>query len=314
MAVFLVTGGAGFIGSNIANRLLNDNHTVRIVDNFSTGRRVNIEPFLNNPNFELIEGDICDIDTMKRASQGVRCIFHEAAIPSVPRSVEDPWGSHKANSEGTLTVLTAARDAGVKRVVFASSSSVYGDIGKEDEGKKPKSESLPTSPLSPYAATKITGEAYCKAFFHSYGLETVMLRYFNIFGPRQDPKSQYASVIPLFATAIRNGKSPIIFGDGLQTRDFTYVDNVVDANILAAEAEGAGGKAFNIACGGNISVLTLFHAIKEALGGDVEPRYEPPRLGDVKHSMADISLARETLSYEPKVDFEEGIRRTMKCY
>jgi nucleoside-diphosphate-sugar epimerase len=312
MALVLVTGGGGFIGSHIVDRMLQEGHAVRVLDNFSTGRRENLAHLEGNPNVEIIEGDICDQDLMSQVMEGVAYVSHQAAIPSVPRSVQDPWGSHRANSEGILRVLMTAKEAGVRRVVFASSSAVYGDVDDGRGGQRPKEESLPSAPLSPYAATKLTGEAYCSAFYHSYGLETVSLRYFNIFGPRQDPTSHYASVIPRFIRALKAGKRPTIFGDGHQTRDFTYVDNVVEANRLAFSAPRAPGRAINVACGQSISVLHLLQTTAEILGLPAAAEFGPPRPGDVRHSRAAIARAKDLLDYSPSVMFTEGIRRTVE--
>jgi UDP-glucose 4-epimerase len=312
MARFLVTGGGGFIGSHLVDRLLSDGHEVRVIDDFSTGRRENLSHLAGHPSLEVIEGDICQEWLLGRAMEGVHYVLHQAAIPSVPRSVEDPWTSHRVNAEGTLKVLIKAKEAGVKRVIFASSSSVYGNV--EGEEIRPKRENLPPSPLSPYAATKLTGEGYCRAFFASYGLETVVLRYFNIFGPRQDPSSHYASVIPRFASALKEGRPPTIYGDGRQTRDFTFVENVVEANLRACFAEEAPGRVFNIACGRSISVLQLLEAMSRVAGVKPTPEFAPPRPGDVRHSLADITLAEGFLGYRPKVDFEEGLRRTLSHF
>jgi UDP-glucose 4-epimerase len=314
MAMFLVTGGGGFIGSNIVDRLLQDGHQVRVLDNFSTGRRSNLEHLAEESTLEIIEGDICDPETLAKAVTGVHYILHQAAIPSVPRSVQDPWTSHRVNTEGALRVLMAAKEAGCERVVFASSSSVYGDLGDGKSETQAKGETLATAPLSPYAATKLAGEGYCRAFYHSYGLETVVLRYFNIFGPRQDPTSQYASVIPRFATALTQGKRPVIYGDGHQTRDFTYVENVVEANLKACFAEGAAGLVFNIACGKGTSVLHLLTTMAEILGVETDPEHAPPRPGDVRHSRADITNAKGILGYAPRVSFAEGVRRTLEAF
>ena len=305
--MYLVTGGAGFIGSNLVEHLVRAGEKVRVIDNFSTGKRENLSSIPGQ--FEFVEADIRDLEAIRPAFEGVEFVLHQAAVPSVPRSVEDPVTSHEANVTGTVNVLLAARDAGVKRVVIASSSSVYGN-----NPRLPKHEEMVPQPLSPYAASKLATEGYALAFFHVYGLETVCLRYFNVFGPRQDPKSQYAAVIPKFITAMLNGKPPTIYGDGEQTRDFTYVENVIQANLKAAHADGAAGRVFNIACGQRISINELVRILNEILGTDIEPVYDEPRPGDVKHSLADISAAREVLGYEPEVDFAEGLRRTVKWY
>ncbi len=311
--MFLVTGGGGFIGSHLVDRLVEEGRRVRVLDNFSTGRWENLVHLAGDPRLQVVEGDICEPEILSRAMDNVVYVLHQAAIPSVPRSVEDPWTSHLVNAEGTLRVLLAARRAGVKRLVFASSSSVYGDAEGGDSGTRAKKESLAPAPLSPYAATKLAGEGYCRAFYHSYGLETVVLRYFNVFGPRQDPTSQYASVVPRFAEALLEGRRPLIYGDGRQTRDFTYVENVVEANLLACFSEGAVGKLINVACGRSVSVMKLLQTMAKALRVETAPEFAPPRPGDVRHSRADISLARKLLGYDPEVSFEEGIRKTLEA-
>ena len=303
MATYLVTGGAGFIGSNIVEALIERGHAVRVVDNFLTGRRENLEPFAGR--FELVEGDIRDLDLMRSVVRGCDYVLHQAALPSVPRSVEDPLTAHAINVDGTLNVLVAAREEGVKRVVFASSSAVYGESPVEA-----KHEDLPPMPVSPYGASKAAGEAYMSAFSAVYGLQTVALRYFNVFGPRQDPNSQYAAVVPLFVRALLDGRPPTIFGDGEQSRDFTYVANVVEANLLAAAAPEAAGKVINVACGGSVSVNRLAAVLAGILGVSIEPVHADPRPGDIRHSLADISRARALLGYEPRVGLEEGLRRT----
>lgn len=307
MATYLVTGAAGFIGSNIVEELLERGESVRAIDDFSTGRRENIAPFLDR--IELFEGSLNDEETLALAVDGVDYILHQAALPSVPRSVSDPLASHEANATGTLRLLIAARDAGVKRLVFASSSSVYGD-----SPELPKHEEMPARPRSPYAVNKLAGEEYCKVFTLVYGLPTVALRYFNVFGPRQDPKSQYAAVIPAFITAALEGRRPIVHGDGLQTRDFTYVQNVVAANLLACEAPDAAGNAINIACGERISLLDLLAEIGRITGRTIEPVFDPARPGDVKHSLADISKAERLLGYRPVVSFAQGLERTVEYF
>lgn len=303
----LVTGGAGFIGSHLVRRLLEDGYNVRILDNFATGSRDNVLPILDD--IDLIEGDIQSYERVHNAVRGCELVFHEAALPSVPRSIQDPLTSNASNVVGTLNLLLAARDEEVRRVVFASSSSVYGS-----NPELPKHEAMATLPISPYAVAKQAAEAYCRAFHQVYGLETVALRYFNVFGPNQDPLSQYAAVVPKFITALLEGRRPLVFGDGEQSRDFTYIDNTVDANMLAASAEGAAGEAFNIACGDRISLNDLLTEIRELTGTDLEAEYLDPRPGDVPHSLADISKAREILGFNPQVDLREGLSRTIEYH
>lgn len=300
---YLVTGGAGFIGSHIVDELVRRGETVRVLDNLATGKRQNLADALNR--IEFIEGSIIDPATVQRAMQGVDYVLHQAALPSVPRSVADPATSHEINVTGTVNVLIAARDAGVRRLVYAASSSAYGD-----SPTLPKREDMPTNPLSPYAVSKLAGEHYCRAFCQVYGLETVCLRYFNVFGPRQDPKSQYAAVIPKFIAMIRRGERPTIYGDGAQSRDFSYVANVVQANLLAATAPQAAGSVVNVACGQRHTLLDLVAALNRLLGTNLAPVFLPDRAGDVKHSLADISAAKELLGYEVLVPFEEGLGRT----
>ena len=305
---YLVTGGAGFIGSNIAEHLVGKGHTVRIFDNFSTGKRDNLRRVENKA--EIIEGDLSDLDRVRRAVAGACCVLHLAAIPSVHRSVENPRMTNESNIAGTLNVLLAARDAKCRRVVFSSSSSVYGDTPT-----LPKREDMPPSPLSPYAVHKITGEYYCRVFWRLYGLETISLRYFNVFGPRQDPQSQYAAVIPRFITAILKDESPTIFGNGKQTRDFSHIENIIDANLAACAApKEALGQAFNIACGGRISLLELLDTINSIVGKKIAPAFDPPRLGDVRDSQADISKAEKLLACKPRLNFTEGIKKTVAWY
>jgi nucleoside-diphosphate-sugar epimerase len=304
---FLVTGGGGFIGSHLVESLVNLGQDVRVLDNFLTGKRENLNAFIDK--IELIEGDIRDFETCERALDGVDYVLHQAALPSVPRSIADPVLTNAINVGGTLNILTASKGTKVKKVVFASSSSVYGD----DPGL-PKKEGKEGSPLSPYAVTKMVGEKYMRVFSEIYGLATVSLRYFNIFGPRQDPHSQYAAVIPNFITGIIKGDSPRIFGDGEQSRDFTYVANVVKANMLAVESEDISGEVFNVACGDRITVNTLFERIRNFLHKDIDPVYDKPRPGDVRHSFADISKASKMLKYEPVVSFEEGLGETIHWY
>jgi UDP-N-acetylglucosamine/UDP-N-acetyl-alpha-D-glucosaminouronate 4-epimerase len=301
----LVTGGAGFIGSHVVRRLLATGRGVRVLDNFSTGDRSNLLPVADQ--VDLIEGDIRDLRSVHDAVRGCGQVVHLAAVPSVPRSIDDPITTHQANADGTLNVLLAARDAGVSRLVFASSSSIYGAAVE-----LPKRESLRPLPISPYAVSKLAAENYCRSFFEVYGLETVALRYFNVFGPRQDPRSEYAAVIPKFIWAYRNGEPPVIFGDGDQSRDFTYVDNVVDANVVALQAPGVGGRVYNIACGTQVTLNALAASLRAATGVTLEPLHGPPRAGDIRHSIADISLARKDLGYEPVVTLEDGLRLTVK--
>jgi len=305
--VYLVTGGAGFIGSHICERLLRDGHAVRVLDDFSNGKEENLDGMRSE--IELFRGSVCDRDIIARAVKGAYVVFHQAALGSVPRSVADPLATHESNITGTLNVLLAARDLGVRKVVFASSSSVYGEtpVLLKHEDMKPE-------PVSPYALSKLSAEQYCGVFHRVYGFETVALRYFNIFGPRQDPESQYAAVIPKFITAILGGRRPVIFGDGLQSRDFTYVDNVVEANLLASESGGAAGRFFNVACGGRYSLLDLLARIKDILGSDIDPIHEAPRPGDVRDSQASIEAAKSVLGYKVLVDFDEGLRRTVEWY
>lgn len=302
----LITGGAGFIGSHIASRLIADGHEVRVLDNFSTGSRSNLALF--DGEFELIEGDMQSYERAHNAVQGCEVVFHQAALPSVPRSIQDPLTSNAANVVGTLNILLASRDSGVRRVVFASSSSIYGA-----DRTLPKQEDRAPMPISPYAVAKLASEGYCRSFSEVYGLETVALRYFNVFGPRQDPLSQYAAVIPRFITALLEGKAPVVFGDGEQSRDFTYIDNVVDANLRAADAAGVSGQTFNVACGERISLNRLLDEIRAIVGSEVEASYLDPRQGDVKHSLADISRARDQLGFAPLVDFNEGLLRTVEA-
>jgi len=307
MEKYLVTGGAGFIGSNIAEELVKRGHPVRIIDNFFTGKRENISSFLDK--IELIEGDIRDYDVCKRALEGVDFVSHQAALPSVPRSIEDPLLTTEINIKGTLNILLASREAKVKGFVFASSSSVYGD-----DPNLPKKEGNVGNPLSPYAISKLAGEKYCRVFSQIFGLSTVCLRYFNIFGPRQDPSSQYAAVIPNFINRMLKGESPTIFGDGEQSRDFTYVSNVVEANILASKAQGISGEIFNIAWGEKTTVNSLALNLNEILKEEISPSYDEPRPGDVRHSFADISKAKKMLKYEPLVSFGKGLKETVSWY
>jgi nucleoside-diphosphate-sugar epimerase len=300
----LVTGGAGFIGSHLTWGLLAGGHEVRILDSLYTGRRENLGEVIGD--VELIDGDIRDLEGTRRASKGCEAVFHLAAVPSVPRSIADPITTHEANATGTLNVLIAARDAGARRVVFASSSSIYGAAAE-----LPKRESTGPLPISPYAISKLAGENYCHSFFQIFGLETVALRYFNVFGPRQDPDSQYAAVVPKFIQAFRNGQTPTIFGDGEQSRDFTYVGNVVKANLTALARPGVAGRVYNIACGQRTTLNQLAAILREETGAAVAPAHGPPRDGEVRHSHADISLARRELGYEPAISLAEGLRLTI---
>jgi len=306
MAHYLVTGGAGFIGSHLCEELARRGHTVRVADSLITGKRSNLD---HVPGVEFLEGDLADLAFAQRAVQGVEYVLHQAAIPSVPRSVQDPISSNRANIDATLNTLVAARDAGVKRLVFAASSSAYGNTAT-----LPKHEDMPTGPLSPYALQKVVGEQYLKMFTGLYGLETVSIRYFNVFGPRQDPSSAYSGVISVFATALIEQRPPTIYGDGGQTRDFTYVANVVDGVLRACDAPGASGEVINVATGGRISLNDLYRTMREIVGGKAEPVYAAERAGDVRDSQADISKAKRLLGYEPSVSFEEGLRRTLEWY
>ena len=307
MRTFLVTGGAGFIGSHIAEALVKRGDRVRVFDNLSTGHRENLAPC--GDGVEFVEGDLTDAAKVAQVVKGVDCIFHEAALASVPRSVEAPLDTNAACVTGTLTLLDAARRAGVRRLVYAASSSAYGD-----RPTSPKHESDLPMPISPYGAAKLAAELYCRAFTATYGFETVALRYFNVFGPRQDPDSPYSAVIPLFMTALLSGKRPTIYGDGHQSRDFTFVANVVHGNLLAADAPNVAGQVFNVANGRATSLLSLISQLNELLGTKIEPIHAPARAGDIRESLADITAARQSLRYEPQVDFEEGLRRSIDFY
>ncbi len=303
MASFLVTGGAGFIGSHLAEELLRRGHTVRVVDSLITGKRQNLEVL---KGVEFLEGDLADMDVAQRAVKGMEYVLHQAAIPSVPRSVKDPITSNRANIDASLNTLVAARDGGVKRLVYAGSSSAYGDTPT-----LPKREDMPTAPLSPYALQKLVAEQYGQMFTKLYGFETVTIRYFNVFGPRQDPGSPYSGVISLFATSLLEGRQPVIYGDGEQTRDFTYIANVVDGVLRAVEAPQAAGEVINVATGGRISLNELLRTMQAIVGSSVKPIYKDGRAGDVRDSQADISKARELLGYVPKVSLEEGLTHTL---
>jgi nucleoside-diphosphate-sugar epimerase len=306
MASYLVTGGAGFIGSHLTEELVRRGHQVRVVDSLITGKRRNLD---HVKGVEFLEGDLAAADVARRAVDGVEYVLHQAAIPSVPRSVKDPLTSNEANVTGALNILVAARDAGVKRLVYAGSSSVYGDTPT-----LPKREDMPTNPLSPYALQKLVAEQYCQIFTRLYGFETVTTRYFNVFGPRQDPGSPYSGVISLFSSAILEGRRPIIYGDGEQTRDFTYVANVVDGVLRACEAPKAPGEVMNVATGGRISLNELLRVMNTICGTNAEPIYKEPRAGDVRDSQADISKAKALLDYKPIVAFEDGLRQTIDWF
>lgn len=309
MRTFLVTGGAGFIGSHIAQALLARGDRVRVLDNLSTGNPANIQ--LLGKNVEFIEGDITHEATVAAAVKGVDCVFHEAALASVPRSVADPLATHAACITGTLIMLNEARKSGVRRLVYAASSSAYGD-----QPTSSKRETDLPAPISPYGAAKFACESYCQAFSATYGFETVCIRYFNVFGPRQDPHSEYSAVIPLFITAMLAGQQPTVFGDGGQSRDFTFIDNVVHGNLLAADADAkqVSGRVFNVANGCSTSLLQLLGQLNELLGTKIAPIHKPARVGDVRESLADITQARTHLGYEPQVNFEEGLRRSIEYY
>ena len=306
MAFYLVTGGAGFIGSHIAEELVRRGERVRVVDSLITGKRHNLAHL---PGVEFIEGDLADIDVATRAVAGVDFVLHQAAIPSVPRSVLDPIASHRANVDASLNVLVAARDARVKRLVYAGSSSAYGE-----SETLPKTESMPTGPLSPYALQKLVAEQYCQLFTRLYGLETVTTRYFNVFGPRQDPSSPYSGVISLFISALCDGRPPTVYGDGEQTRDFTYVANVVDGVLRACHAENVSGQVINVATGGRISLNQLFRTVRDLVGAKQAPLYAETRAGDIRDSQADIEKARRLLGYQPTVSFEDGLKKTVEWY
>jgi UDP-glucose 4-epimerase len=307
MSICLVTGGAGFIGSHLVEALVERGRAVRVLDDFSTGSPANLEAVRDR--VEVIDGDITDLETVRAAMAGVEVVFHQAALASVPRSVANPLATHRACADGTLHVLLAARDAGVRRVVYAASSSAYGNAAR-----LPKTETDPTGPLSPYAAAKLAGENYCAAFSEVYGLETVRLRYFNVFGPRQSPDSPYAAVIPRFLEALTAGRAPVLHGDGRQSRDFTFVADVVQANLLAAAAPGVSGRVYNIACGRRTTLLELVEHLNRLLGTAIAPTHTPPRPGDVRHSQADIERARTDLGYRPTTDVATGLERCLEWW
>ncbi len=307
MEKFLVTGGAGFIGSNICKKLVSQRCFVRVVDNLLTGKKSNLADIIDK--IEFIQADMGDEDVARSAMKDIDFCLHQGALPSVPRSVDNPAATHRHCLNATFTLLLAARDAGIKRFVYASSSSAYGDTPT-----LPKIETMQPQPLSPYAAAKLAGEYYAKVFYEVFGLETISLRYFNVFGPHQDPTSQYAAAIPAFVTAILKDEQPTVFGDGEQSRDFTYVDNVVEANLLAAKAKKTSGEVINIACGQAITVNETIDIINELVGGNIKPIYTDPRPGDVKHSLADISLAKKLIGFKPKISFRQGFEKAIGWY
>ena len=307
MEKFLVTGGAGFIGSNICSRLVSQGCFVRVIDNLLTGKKSNLADIIDSIDF--IEADMGNEDAARSAMKNIDVVLHQGALPSVPRSVDDPAATHRHCVDATFTLLLAARDAGIKRFVYAASSSAYGDTPT-----LPKIESMPADPLSPYAAAKLVGEYYASVFYKVFGLQTISLRYFNVFGPHQDPTSQYAAAIPAFVTAILKDQPPTIYGDGQQSRDFTYVDNVVEANLLAARAKHTAGEVVNIACGQAVTVNEIIDMINEIVGKSVKPTYTDPRPGDVKHSLADISLAENLIGYKPAVSFKQGLDLAIDWY
>jgi UDP-N-acetylglucosamine/UDP-N-acetylgalactosamine 4-epimerase len=304
---YLVTGGAGFIGSNIVDELLRRGHNVTVLDDFSSGKEENLSQAL--AKIRLIRGDICDLEAAREACEGADYVLHLAARTSVPRSVKDPLETNHVNIDGTLNILVAARDARVRRVVYAASSAAYGETPT-----LPKTETMPADPISPYGVTKFVGEMYAQVFGRAYGLENVSIRYFNVFGPRQDPSSQYSGVLSRFILALLEGSAPVVYGDGEQSRDFTYVENVVDVSLRACEAPGVSGKVFNGGTGVRISLNDVLRLLGQIMGASVRAKYDPPRAGDILHSQADISLAAKFLGYSPRVGFEEGLRRTWKWY
>jgi len=307
MEKYLVTGGAGFIGSNLCRRLVADGCFVRVVDNLLTGKRSNLVPIIDK--IEFVEADMGEPEVARSAMKGIDAVLHQGALPSVPRSVDEPALAHRHCVDATFTLLLAARDAGVKRFVYAASSAAYGDTPT-----LPKVETMPPNPLSPYAVGKLVGEYYCSVFSSVFGLETISLRYFNVFGPHQDPTSQYAAAIPAFVTAILQDRPPTVYGDGQQSRDFTYIDNVVEANLLAARAKETHGEVVNVACGEAVTVNAIIDTINELLGKNVRPVYAPVRPGDVKHSLADITAARKLIGFKPVVLFREGLEKSIDWY
>ncbi|MEK7650274.1 MAG: SDR family oxidoreductase [Patescibacteria group bacterium] len=310
MAKYLVTGGAGFIGSNIVKKLVEQGESVRVLDNLATGKLANIEQFIEAKKIEFVQGDFTNLEVAKKATENVDYVLHHGAVASVPRSVEDPVLTNNANILGTLNMLIAAREAGVKRFIYAASSAAYGD-----SPVMPKEEAMPVAPKSPYAVQKLTGEYYCQNFYTLHKLETVCLRYFNVFGPNQDPSSAYSAVIPVFIKQMLRGERPVIYGDGSTSRDFTYVANNVEANLLACVAGNeCAGEVINIACGYEISLNELVERINKILGTNIQPRYEAERVGDVKHSLADITKAKKLLNYAPFISFDEGLAKTVEFY
>ncbi len=309
MKKYLVTGGAGFIGSNIVERLLQKGEFVRVVDNFSTGKKNNIKGFIDNPNFELVEGDLTNLDVAEKSVKGIDFVLHQAALPSVPRSIENPIKSNEANVSATLNMLVASKKEGIKKFIYASSSSIYGD-----NPELPKKEDFPIRPISPYALTKYAGERYCQIFWKIYGLPTVALRYFNVFGPQQDPFSQYSAAIPKFIDCFLKDKNMTIYGTGDQSRDFTFVENIVEANILAANSSEGNGEVLNIACGEKTSINQLADSLREISGKNIKADYQEERQGDALHSLADISKAKKLIKYVPIVNFKSGLIKTFEWY
>ena len=307
MGLSLITGGAGFIGSNMVRFLLEKGEKVRVLDNFETGKHENLEEVKGD--IEIIEGDIRDASTVAKSIKGIETVYHLAALGSVPRSIKDPKTTHEVNVDGTFNMIEAGRSAGIRRMVFSSSSAIYGQ-----SEVLPQHEGLPIAPISPYGATKAIAEIYLRAFYETYKFESVCLRYYNVFGPRQDPSSQYAAAIPLFVSALLRDEAPGIFDDGEQSRGFTYIENVLNANWLAANAKETHGEALNISTKNAVTVNTVVNTIKELLGKDIAPKYLPPRFGDIKHSLADVSRAKEVIGYEPKISFDEGIRKAIDWY